>query len=80
MKSKKIFLYGELQMTVPFSDVDWQSINAQLKKVPGLVRKTWLYGIHGGSVGDSTNLTPRNTLGNSPSDPMPRKLQAWGRA
>ena len=51
MSSKKVFLYGELQMTVPFSDVDWQSINALLKKVPGLVRKTWLYGIHGGSVG-----------------------------
>ena len=36
MHSKKVFLYGELQMTVPFSDVDWRSINAGLKKVPGL--------------------------------------------
>ena len=51
MNSKKIFLYGELQMTVPFSDVDWRSINAELKQVPGLIRKTWLYGIRGGSVG-----------------------------
>ena len=51
MNGKKIFLYGELQMTVPFDKVDWQSINAELKKVPGLVRKTWLYGLRGGSVG-----------------------------
>ncbi len=48
---KKTFLYGELQMTVPFSKVDWRAINAGLKKVPGLVRKTWLYGVQGGSVG-----------------------------
>ena len=51
MSAKKVFLYGELQMTVPFKDVDWASINAELKKVPGLVRKTWLYGIRGVSVG-----------------------------
>ena len=51
MSSKRVFLYGELQMTVPFSDVDWRAINAGLKTVPGLVRKTWLYGIQGGSVG-----------------------------
>ena len=51
VSSKKVFLYGELQMTVPFGEVDWRSINAELKKVPGLVRKTWLYGMRGGSVG-----------------------------
>jgi hypothetical protein len=51
MATKKVFLYGELQLTVPFERVDWRGINAGLKRVPGLVRKTWLYGIAGGSVG-----------------------------
>lgn len=51
MASKTVFLYGELQLTVPFDQVDWRRINVGLKQVPGLVRKTWLYGIKGGSVG-----------------------------
>lgn len=51
MASKKVFLYGELQLTVPADEVPWERINAGLRTVPGLVRKTWLYGISGGSVG-----------------------------
>ena len=38
-------------MSVPPEQIPWKQINAGLKKVPGLIRKTWTYGIQGGSVG-----------------------------
>lgn len=49
--SRKVFLYGELQLSVPSEQVPWREINDRLKTVPGLLRKTWTYGIHGGSLG-----------------------------
>jgi len=51
MATGKVFLYGELQRSVPFTDVDWRTMNAALKQVPGLVRKTWLSGIGTHTVG-----------------------------
>ena len=47
----KVFLYGELQIAAPFSQIDWRAINAELKRVPGLVGKTWLHGINTQTVG-----------------------------
>lgn len=47
----KVFLYGEIQVSVPFSEVDWKTTNSFLKTVPGLIRKTWLSGINTKTVG-----------------------------
>lgn len=47
----KVFLYGELQRSLPFSQVPWQKMNLELLKVKGLVRKTWLSGIGTNTVG-----------------------------
>ncbi len=51
MAIKKVFLYGELQTSIPFEQVDWKRINAALKTVPGLIRKTWLSGINTHTTG-----------------------------
>jgi len=51
MEIKKVFLYGELQISVPFSEVDWRNANAMLKSVPGLISKTWLSGVNTQTVG-----------------------------
>lgn len=51
MNPKKVFLYGELQMSVPFAQAPWREINEGLKRVPGLLQKTWLSGIGTNSVG-----------------------------
>ncbi len=47
----KVFLYGEQQRSVPFTEVDWRTTNAMLKNVKGLRRKTWLSGINTHTVG-----------------------------
>ena len=48
----KIFLYGEFQTSLPaFIQDMWEPVNAQLKDVKCLVRKTWLYGIGTNTVG-----------------------------
>ncbi len=52
MSAKKVFLYGEFQRSVtPFTEEVWRPVNAALKDVPGLIRKTWLIGIGTHSVG-----------------------------
>jgi len=51
MGPKKVFLYGEMQVSVPFTEVNWRKTNALLKTVPGLVRKTWLSGINTHTTG-----------------------------
>jgi F420-0:gamma-glutamyl ligase-like protein len=51
MNPRKVFLYGELQCSIPFTEVDWRSTNTMLKTVKGLVRKTWLSGINTNTVG-----------------------------
>jgi hypothetical protein len=48
---KKVFLYGELQISAPFEQVDWRRINENLKGVKGLVRKTWLSGVNTHTTG-----------------------------
>jgi hypothetical protein len=47
----KIFLYAEIQVSVPFSKVDWKSINVAVKKELGLQSKTWLSGINTNTIG-----------------------------
>lgn len=42
----KIFVYGEYQTTTSFSEVNWNDINAEMKKFQGLISKTWLSGLN----------------------------------
>jgi len=49
---KKVFLYGELQCSAEnFSPEIWKPVNEKLKKVRGLIRKTWLIGINTNTLG-----------------------------
>lgn len=47
------FVYTELQAhAVPFNSiVPWATRNPEIKKIPGLLTKTWLSGVHTGTVG-----------------------------
>lgn len=45
------YVYTEVQVSVPFSKVPWQERNEALKKIPGLISKTWLSGIHTQTLG-----------------------------
>lgn len=47
----KVFLYAEYQVSIPFGDIDWSSINPQMQNFEGLKSKTWLSGINTHSVG-----------------------------
>jgi hypothetical protein len=48
----KVFLYGEFQLAVtPFTEEVWKPVNAVLKNVKGLVRKTWTIGLNTNTVG-----------------------------
>ena len=50
-KIKKVFVYAELHISLPFKNVPWKEANIELQKIPGLVRKTWLSGADDNSVG-----------------------------
>lgn len=47
----KAFVYTELQMSVPFEQIPWHRINAEIKKQPGFLNKTWLSGVGNKSGG-----------------------------
>jgi hypothetical protein len=47
----KVYLYAEIQVSIPFSKIDWQAINAAMKREKGLKSKTWLSGINTHSIG-----------------------------
>ncbi|MBL4800116.1 MAG: YdhR family protein [Oleispira sp.] len=47
----KAFVYTELQLSVPFSEIDWHRINDQVKNQTGFLNKTWLSGVANNSVG-----------------------------
>ena len=51
MKAHKIFLYAEYQVSVPFDQIDWESINPKMMKFEGLKSKTWLSGVNNQTVG-----------------------------
>ncbi len=51
MKQYKVFLYAEYQVSIPFDQIDWHSINPKMKTFEGLVSKTWLSGINTHTVG-----------------------------
>lgn len=47
----QIYLYAEVQTSVPFTKAPWQKFNPEMKKQPGLIRKTWLSGLETETVG-----------------------------
>jgi hypothetical protein len=47
----KIFLYAEIQVSVPFKEIDWSGFNVAMKKEPGLKSKTWLSGVNNHTIG-----------------------------
>jgi hypothetical protein len=47
----KIFLYAEIQVSIPFSNIDWKNINVAMKKNSGLRSKTWLSGVNNNTIG-----------------------------
>ncbi len=51
MSLSKVFLYAEVQVSVPFSPLDWHAVNAEMKKEKGLLTKTWLSGVNTNTVG-----------------------------
>jgi hypothetical protein len=51
MSLKKVFLYAEIQVGIPFTKVDWAAINVAMKKNPGLKSKTWLSGLNNHTIG-----------------------------
>lgn len=48
---KKVFLYTEVQLAIPFEQVPWKQLNPLLQQQPGLLNKTWLSGYQNHSVG-----------------------------
>ena len=51
MSASKVFIYAEYQVSIPFNQIDWKSINIEMKKFPGLKSKTWLSGINTNTLG-----------------------------
>ncbi|WP_156964561.1 YdhR family protein [Methylocapsa aurea] len=51
MSVSKVFLYAEIQVSVPFNAVDWPAINIAMSKEKGLKSKTWLSGIGANTIG-----------------------------
>jgi hypothetical protein len=47
----KVYLYAEIQVSIPFSKIDWQAINITMKREKGLKSKTWLSGINTHTIG-----------------------------
>lgn len=47
----KAFVYTELQISIPFTNVPWQRFNATIREQPGFIDKTWLSGVANQSAG-----------------------------
>lgn len=45
------YVYTELQISVPFAQVPWEKINANIRLQPGFINKTWLSGTSNQSAG-----------------------------
>jgi len=51
MSVSKVFLYAEIQVAIPFDQIDWPAINIAMQKETGLKSKTWLSGINTNTIG-----------------------------
>jgi ligand-binding SRPBCC domain-containing protein len=45
------FVYTELQISMPFTDVPWKKLNNAIANQPGFIDKTWFSGLGNNSVG-----------------------------
>jgi hypothetical protein len=45
------FVFDDIQVTTPFSQVPWRDLNRILRDQPGLLHKTWLSGVNGTTGG-----------------------------
>ncbi|MEW8276229.1 MAG: hypothetical protein AB2733_19310, partial [Candidatus Thiodiazotropha taylori] len=45
------YVYTEVQVSVPFEQFRWRKRNRELKKIPGLLGKTWLSGLNTQTLG-----------------------------
>lgn len=48
---EKVFLYAEIQVSIPFEQIPWREIDVAMKKNPGIKSKTWLSGINTNTIG-----------------------------
>ncbi len=51
MSISKVYLYAEIQVSIPFKEIDWPAINVAMKKEKGLKSKTWLSGLNTNTIG-----------------------------
>jgi hypothetical protein len=51
MSDGKVFLYAEIQVSIPFAKLDWAPINVAMQQEKGLKSKTWLSGINTNTIG-----------------------------
>jgi hypothetical protein len=75
---KKVFVYTELQFSVPFEDVPWKKINDGIKKQEGFVRKTWLSGLNSGTVGGLYEFNSLESAQKFAWDYFPNEPRAFG--
>jgi hypothetical protein len=47
----KAFVYVEAQASAPFEEYPWEKDNADIRKQPGFISKTWLSGADNNSIG-----------------------------
>lgn len=47
----KAFVYTELQISIPFPEAPWKSLNSAILQQPGFINKTWLAGVGNNSLG-----------------------------
>ena len=47
----RAFVYTELQISIPFADYPWSTVNALIQQEPGFRNKTWLSGVKTLSAG-----------------------------
>lgn len=74
------YVYTEGQISVPFDQAPWRTMNPILKAQPGLLHKTWLSGVHTRSVG---GFYAFDTIGNATrfvTDYFPTEAAALGMA
>lgn len=75
---KKVFVYTELQISVPFENVPWQKINEGIKKQPGFVRKTWLSGVNSNTAGGLYEFDSLENAQKFAWDYFPNEPRAFG--
>lgn len=78
----KVFVYTELQFSVPFSEVPWkkinEGINEGIKKQEGFVRKTWLSGLNSNTVGGLYEFDSLEAAQKFAWDYFPNEPRAFG--